>query len=155
MGCKCTVGRFLRGNPLKYSFFLGNVPQILGAADLVEGLYIRYREVSDKPEYQMVTVLNAGATSYVLTNLNKYTRYEFFLVPFFKTIEGRPSNVKLATTLEDVPSGAPENVHVGMINVTSAFVRWSPPPKNTQNGQLIGYKVNIRSSENSISRAFP
>lgn len=91
----------------------------------------------------MVTVLNAGATSYVLTNLKKYTRYEFFLVPFYKTIEGRPSNVKLVTTLEDVPTGAPENVHVGMINMTSAFVRWSPPPKNTQNGQLIGYKVRV------------
>ncbi|KAL6257571.1 hypothetical protein P5V15_011146 [Pogonomyrmex californicus] len=122
---------------------------ILGAADLVEGLYIRYREVSEKPEYQMVTVLNAGATSYVLPNLQKYTRYEFFLVPFYKIIEGRPSNVKLVTTLEDVPSGAPENVHVGMINMTSAFVRWSPPPKNTQNGQLIGYKIQIKSNSSN------
>ncbi|XP_018300852.1 roundabout homolog 2 [Mycetomoellerius zeteki] len=122
---------------------------ILGAADLVEGLYIRYREVSEKPEYQMVTVLNAGATSYVLTNLKKYTRYEFFLVPFYKIIEGRPSNVKLVTTLEDMPSGAPENVHVGMINMTSAFVRWSPPPKNTQNGQLIGYKIQIKSNSSN------
>jgi len=117
----------------------------------VEGLYIRYREDSEKPEYQMVTVLNAGATSYVLTNLKKYTRYEFFLVPFYKIIEGRPSNVKLVTTLEDAPSGAPENVHVGMINVTSAFVRWSPPPKNTQNGQLIGYKVTIDCYRKSFS----
>ncbi|KYN23374.1 Roundabout like protein 2 [Trachymyrmex cornetzi] len=122
---------------------------ILGAADLVEGLYIRYREVSEKPEYQMVTVLNAGATSYVLTNLKKYTRYEFFLVPFYKIIEGRPSNVKLVITLEDMPSGAPENVHVGMINMTSAFVRWSPPPKNTQNGQLIGYKIQIKSNSSN------
>ncbi|XP_032667752.1 roundabout homolog 2-like [Odontomachus brunneus] len=122
---------------------------ILGAADLVEGLYIRYREVSEKPEYQMVTVLNAGATSYVLTSLRKYTRYEFFLVPFYKIIEGRPSNVKLVTTLEDVPSGAPENVHVGMINMTSAYVRWSPPPKNTQNGQLIGYKIQIKSNSSN------
>jgi roundabout axon guidance receptor 2 len=118
----------------------------------VEGLYIRYREVSEKPEYQMVTVLNAGATSYVLTNLKKFMRYEFFLVPFYKTIEGRPSNVKLVTTLEDVPSGAPVNVHVGMINMTSAFVRWSPPPKNTQNGQLIGYKVSIIVNLPLISR---
>lgn len=122
---------------------------ILGAADLVEGLYIRYREASEKPEYQMVTVLNAGATSYVLTNLKKYTRYEFFLVPFYKTIEGRPSNVKLATTQEDTPSGAPENVHVGMINITSAFVRWSPPPKETQNGQLVGYKIQIKSNSSN------
>lgn len=98
--------------------------------------------MSDKPpEYQMVTVMNAGATSYVLTNLKKFTRYEFFLVPFYKTIEGRPSNVKLAMTQEDVPSGPPENVHVGMINSTSAFVRWAPPPKNHHNGQLVGYKV--------------
>lgn len=122
---------------------------ILGAADLVEGLYIRYREISDKPEYQMVTVLNAGATSYVLTNLKKYTRYEFFLVPFYKTIEGRPSNVKLATTMEDIPSGAPENVHVGMINMTSAFVRWAPPPTNEQNGQLVGYKIQIKSNSSN------
>ncbi|XP_057341638.1 protein sax-3 isoform X1 [Microplitis mediator] len=122
---------------------------ILGAADLVEGLYIRYREISNKPEYQMVTVLNAGATSYVLTNLKKYTLYEFFLVPFYKTIEGRPSNVQLATTLEDIPSGAPENVHVGMINMTSAFVRWEPPPKNEQNGELIGYKIQIKSNSSN------
>lgn len=109
----------------------------------MEGLYIRYRETSVKPEYQMVTVFNAGATSYVLTNLKKYTKYEFFLVPFYKTIEGRPSNVKLATTLEDVPSAAPETVHVGMINMTSAFVRWAPPPKSEQNGPLVGYKVML------------
>ncbi|KAK0079139.1 hypothetical protein PV325_001681 [Microctonus aethiopoides] len=122
---------------------------ILSAADLVEGLYIRYREISDKPEYQMVTVLNAGATSYVLTNLKKFTFYEFFLVPFYKTIEGRPSNVKSAKTLEDIPSGSPENVHVGMINMTSAFVRWEPPPKPDQNGQLIGYKIQIKSNSSN------
>ncbi|KAJ8666911.1 hypothetical protein QAD02_008573 [Eretmocerus hayati] len=123
---------------------------ILGAPDLVDGLYIRYREMSDKqPEYQMVTVMNAGATSYVLTNLKKYTRYEFFLVPFYKTIEGRPSNVKLSQTLEDVPSSPPENVQVGMINSTSAFVRWSPPPASEHNGQLIGYKIQIKSNSSN------
>ncbi|XP_014235296.1 roundabout homolog 1-like [Trichogramma pretiosum] len=123
---------------------------ILGAPDLVDGLYIRYREISDKPpEYQMVTVMNAGATSYMLTDLSKYTLYEFFLVPFYKTIEGRPSNVKLAMTLEDVPSSPPQNVHVGLINSTSAFVRWSAPPKNSHNGQLIGYKIQIKGNSSS------
>ena len=107
--------------------------------------------MSDKPpEYQMVTVMNAGATSYVLSDLKKYTRYEFFLVPFYKTIEGRPSNVQLAMTLEDVPSSPPENVHVGMINSTSAFVRWSAPPKNHHNGQLVGYKVRFDLSRNIV-----
>jgi roundabout axon guidance receptor 2 len=40
-----------------------------------------------------------------------------------------------------VPSAPPENVQVGMINTTSAFVRWSPPPPQHHNGVLLGYKV--------------
>lgn len=49
----------------------------------------------------MVTVLNGGASSYVLTDLRKYTKYEFFLVPFYKSVEGPPSNSQSAQTLED------------------------------------------------------
>lgn len=49
----------------------------------------------------MVTVLNAGATSYIVNNLKKYTKYEFFLVPFYKTVEGQPSNSQSVQTLED------------------------------------------------------
>lgn len=49
----------------------------------------------------MVTVLNAGATTYVVSNLKKYTKYEFFLVPFYKSVEGQPSNSQSVQTLED------------------------------------------------------
>ena len=49
----------------------------------------------------MVTVLNAGSSSYVLSDLKKFTKYEFFLVPFYKSVEGPPSNSKIAQTLED------------------------------------------------------
>lgn len=68
----------------------------------VEGLYVRFRDLSGgSQKYNMVTVLNAGATSYVVANLRKYTKYEFFLVPFFKSVEGQPSNSKIVQTLED------------------------------------------------------
>lgn len=40
-----------------------------------------------------------------------------------------------------VPSAPPDKVHVGMINSTSAFVRWQPPPVEHQNGVILGYKV--------------
>lgn len=49
----------------------------------------------------MVTVLNGGSSSYVLSDLKKFTKYEFFLVPFYKSVEGPPSNSKIAQTLED------------------------------------------------------
>jgi hypothetical protein len=50
----------------------------------------------------MLTVLHAGgASGFQVAGLAKYTRYEFFLVPFYKTVDGRPSNSRMARTLED------------------------------------------------------
>lgn len=76
--------------------------QILSGEEFVEGVYVRFRDLSGgSQKYNMVTVLNAGATSYTVANLRKFTKYEFFLVPFFKSIEGQPSNSKVIQTLED------------------------------------------------------
>jgi roundabout, axon guidance receptor 2 len=51
----------------------------------------------------MLTVLNAGngASSCKIGGLKKFTTYEFFIVPFYKTVEGKPSNSRTAKTLED------------------------------------------------------
>ncbi|KAH7945901.1 hypothetical protein HPB49_016958 [Dermacentor silvarum] len=57
--------------------------KIQGMRDYVEGFYIRFRDMSGgSQKYNMVTVLNGGALSYVLKDLKKFTKYEFFLVPF-------------------------------------------------------------------------
>lgn len=70
--------------------------------EFVEGFYIRFRDMSGgSQKYNMVTVLNAGASSYIITNLRKFTKYEFFLVPFYKNIEGQPSNSRGEETMED------------------------------------------------------
>lgn len=72
------------------------------AEDYVEGIYVRFRDVSGGAnQYNMATVLNAGALHYTVTNLQKFTKYDFFLVPFFKMIQGQPSNSKTVQTLED------------------------------------------------------
>lgn len=57
--------------------------------------------VGGSHKYNMITVMYAGATQYTVTNLRKFTKYEFFLVPFFKTVQGQPSNSKTVQTLED------------------------------------------------------
>lgn len=44
---------------------------------------------------------NGEPKSYTLANLRKYTKYDFFLVPFFKTVEGQPSNSMVVQTHED------------------------------------------------------
>lgn len=52
--------------------------------------------------YKMLTVLHGGgASACTITGLMKATEYEFFLVPFYKVVEGKPSNSRRAKTFED------------------------------------------------------
>lgn len=70
----------------------------------VEGFYIYARNIDDnEASIKMLTVLNAGsgASSCKIGGLDKFTTYEFFIVPFYKTVEGKPSNSKVSRTLED------------------------------------------------------
>ncbi|XP_029850967.2 roundabout homolog 1 isoform X1 [Ixodes scapularis] len=118
--------------------------RIQGDKDYVEGFYIRFRDVSEGLQsYNMVTVLNGGASSYILNDLRPYAKYEFFLVPFYKSVEGPPSNSRSVQTLEDVPTAAPEDVRAHVLNVTTATIFWSPPPPQHCNGKLKGYNVYL------------
>ena len=71
----------------------------------MEGVYI-YSRPLDGPRgpdiYSWVTVLHTGgASGFHVTGLGKYTRYEFFLIPFFRAADGRPSNSRVIRTKED------------------------------------------------------
>lgn len=117
----------------------------LSAPDFVEGLYIRFRELSGgSHNYNILTVLDTQSKSYSVTNLKKFTKYEFFVSPFYKSVEGQPSNSRVAQTLEDVPSAPPDNIAVGIFNDTAGWVKWSPPPPQHHNGIIIGYKLQIK-----------
>ncbi|XP_022231889.2 protein sax-3 isoform X1 [Drosophila obscura] len=110
----------------------------------VEGLRIHYRDTnSHSAQYHSITVMDTSVESFVVGNLKKYTKYEFFLTPFFETIEGQPSNSKMALTYEDVPSAPPDNIQIGMYNQTAGWVRWTPPPAQHHNGNLYGYKIEV------------
>ncbi|XP_075749785.1 protein sax-3-like isoform X1 [Rhipicephalus microplus] len=118
--------------------------KIQGLRDYVEGFYIRFRDMTGgSQKYNMVTVLNGGALSYVLNDLKKFTKYEFFLVPFYRSVEGPPSNSRSVQTMEDVPSAPPESVEVQVVNGTMATIFWSPPPPQHRNGRLRGYYVYV------------
>ncbi|XP_060534576.1 roundabout homolog 2-like [Cylas formicarius] len=118
---------------------------LLTSVDYVEGFYIRFRELSGgSHNYNILTVLNIDTTFYTVTNLKKFTKYEFFISPFYKSVEGQPSNSRIAQTLEDVPSAPPDSISAGVFNDTAGWVRWSPPPPQHCNGVIIGYKVQIK-----------
>uniref|UniRef100_A0A146L1T0 Roundabout 2 n=1 Tax=Lygus hesperus TaxID=30085 RepID=A0A146L1T0_LYGHE len=125
--------------------------EVLTGDEYLEGVYVRFRELSGGSHmYNMVTVMNAGATQYTVSNLRKFTKYEFFLVPFFKSVEGQPSNSKVVQTLEDVPSAAPMNIQMEMVNSTTAHIRWTSPPPQHFNGIILGYKIQVKSNLTKI-----
>lgn len=75
-------------------------------SQFVEGLYIYFISMETLPDlpvsYNMLTVLHTGGSSgFTVNNLSKWSRYQFFLIPFFKNIEGQPSNSRTVRTLED------------------------------------------------------
>lgn len=119
------------------------------------------------PNGSLSNVGNGGSSSYVLSGLSAYTQYDVFLMPFYKTLLGKPSNSMTGYTDEDgkqsilppgfisasvcylvnfvsVPSIPPQSVTASVINATSARIRWEPPPANTWNGELTGYLVSTR-----------
>lgn len=48
-----------------------------------------------------------------------------------------------------VPTAAPTNVQVGMLNLTSGVVRWSAPPPQHHNGILLGYKIQVKAGNST------
>lgn len=69
----------------------------------LEGLFIYFRALDNTTaEYEMKTILHSNDVSgYEISNLRKYVKYEFFLIPFYKKFEGKPSNSRVARTLDD------------------------------------------------------
>uniref|UniRef100_A0A182YHF3 Uncharacterized protein n=1 Tax=Anopheles stephensi TaxID=30069 RepID=A0A182YHF3_ANOST len=116
----------------------------------VEGFYIYSRATTNSDRaaggqsYKMMTVLNAGASSCSVTGLEKYTEYEFFVVPFYKTVEGKPSNYRLARTLEDVPSEPPYGMEALLLNSSAVYLKWKAPAAKAQNGILRTYNIIVR-----------
>lgn len=48
-----------------------------------------------------MTVMSTSTETHLVANLKKYTKYEFFVAPFYRSVEGQPSNSKVVQTFED------------------------------------------------------
>lgn len=137
--------------------------------DAIEGYYIRFRDVgpdldelqndlkllnrpsaarmanAEHQKFNMLTVLTSGSNvnSYVISDLSEFTLYELFVVPFYKSVDGPPSNSRLVRTLADLPSAPPAEVKAHLLNLTAISVHWRPVPKPQRNGIIQAYNVML------------
>ncbi|KAI1278123.1 Down syndrome cell adhesion molecule-like protein Dscam2 [Halotydeus destructor] len=82
--------------------------------------------------------------SVILSGLRPATEYVVVVQAYNSMGTGPRSDEQFFRTDEDVPSLAPTFVHCTFIGSESLTLNWEPPPVDSVNGQLQGYKVVYR-----------
>ncbi|KAM6050152.1 protein sidekick-2 isoform 3-T3 [Theristicus caerulescens] len=95
------------------------------------------------PIYAVHNLSEVSLTQYELDNLSKHRRYEIRMSVYNAVGEGPPSPPQEVFVGEAVPTGAPQNVAVQAATATQLDVTWEPPPAESQNGDIQGYKIHF------------
>ncbi|NWS36986.1 SDK2 protein, partial [Probosciger aterrimus] len=95
------------------------------------------------PVYAVHNLSEVSLTQYELHNLSKHRRYEIRMSVYNAVGEGPPSPPQEVFVGEAVPTGAPRNVVVQAATATQLDVTWEPPPVESQNGDIQGYKIHF------------
>ncbi|XP_006872370.1 PREDICTED: protein sidekick-2 [Chrysochloris asiatica] len=91
--------------------------------------------------YSTRNLSRPSLTQYELDNLNKHRRYEIRMSVYNAVGEGPSSPPQEVFVGEAVPTAAPRNVVVHGATATQLDVMWEPPPLESQNGDIQGYKI--------------
>ena len=89
----------------------------------------------------------------VLNELVRDKNYEITVLPFNSQGLGPASRPVVVYVGEAVPTGAPRSVRAEAVSPTELRISWSPPEADSQNGDLLGYKIFYKSEgrrENEI-----
>ncbi|KAH0518632.1 Protein sidekick-2 [Microtus ochrogaster] len=102
--------------------------------------------------YSMRNLTRPSLTQYELDNLSKHKRYEIRMSVYNAVGEGPLSPPQEVFVGEAVPTAAPQNVAIHSATATQLDVTWEPPPLDSQNGDIQGYKVRVMRQRNGMQR---
>uniref|UniRef100_A0A7N4NUV9 Netrin receptor DCC n=1 Tax=Sarcophilus harrisii TaxID=9305 RepID=A0A7N4NUV9_SARHA len=88
--------------------------------------------------------IEVDGLSYKLEGLKKFTEYTLRFLAYNRYGPGVSTDDLTVVTLSDVPSAAPQNISLEVVNSRSIKVSWLPPPPGMQNGFITGYKIRHR-----------
>ncbi|XP_028913332.1 protein sidekick-1 isoform X2 [Ornithorhynchus anatinus] len=118
---------------------------------LLVGYRIYYRELDYEtgsgPESKTVT--NPSALRAEISHLKKYKKYEVIMTAY-NIIGESPASAPVEVFVgEAAPAMAPLNVQVNTLTASQLEITWDPPPLESQNGNIQGYKIYYQEEDNS------
>nr|CAI5828476.1 unnamed protein product [Callosobruchus analis] len=108
---------------------------------------VYYMETTSSVEHNMDTTEHFAD----ITGLMPYTEYSIWVVAVNENGAGAATEEKLVRTYSTTPSEPPSNITAEPMS-TSVGVRWEPPPVDSQNGPILGYKIKVRKPGGSSSK---
>uniref|UniRef100_A0A9J8AZB0 Sidekick cell adhesion molecule 1 n=1 Tax=Cyprinus carpio carpio TaxID=630221 RepID=A0A9J8AZB0_CYPCA len=106
------------------------------------GYRLYYRELQyDSAPQESKRAVNSSLLRTELTELQKYRRYEIVMTAYNVIGESPPSAPVEVFVGEAAPSVAPQNIQINTLSSTQLELQWEPPPAETQNGIIQGYKI--------------
>lgn len=105
------------------------------------------RDIDYVQEFSELKVVDHNTEHYTINTLRPFTLYQFFVSPYYKDIDGIPSNILASQTLEDRPMIAPPNLTIRPINSTAVRLLWLHLPSTYTNGVIRNYVARVNRSD--------
>lgn len=125
--------------------FEGNSP--------IEEYNIQYKSNSDSWQSAEKISVTGTQTTITLNNLHPATSYQIRMTAQNKLGSSEFSEIAQVTTLEEVPSGPPQNVRGEPKSSTEILLMWDAPDKQDWNGNLLGYSVGYQIAAGAAAAA--
>lgn len=110
-------------------------------------------ELQQISSWKDLYINDANAQSFLLRDLYPYCAYELQLKAKNGIGISEPSQIAAFRTAEEMPGGPPLEVTVEPLSASSLKIRWRPPDRHLQFGQIKGYYIGYRLVD-SGQRAF-
>ncbi|CAL4144045.1 unnamed protein product, partial [Meganyctiphanes norvegica] len=137
---------------------------LLTHESLIEGIYLYYRLVDSKNNINSGTlsmervllhsIYIAPPTSHIISGLLPSSTYEFFLVPFYHSVEGHATSVMNASTLEVAPAVPPTDLRYIRVNETAIRIIWNPVSNPIESVSSNPYIVLVYEGETTKQEVF-
>ncbi|XP_068728220.1 cell adhesion molecule DSCAML1-like isoform X2 [Montipora capricornis] len=114
---------------------------------IITGFKLFYRQKRPDNQPKLLNIFNASIRAETVSELMKFTEYEFQLLAYTSVGDGPNSSVQLVKTMEDAPSKPPSGFIVNASTSSSVTAFWQLPPADSRNGIIRGFKLFIKRKE--------